>query len=56
MVGFSGGPRPLDWSISVGLLGVFLFLYVAIVIYGKALAGRWQHEIDALRAMKHDAR
>jgi hypothetical protein len=50
------GPSAIDWSISAGLVGVFMFLYIAIVIYGKALAGRWQREIDALRAMKHDAR
>ena len=50
------GPKPIDWSISAGLVGVFMFLYIAIVIYGKALAGRWQREIDALRRMKHDAR
>ena len=29
-----------------------MFLYIAIVIYGKALAGRWQREIDVLRAMR----
>jgi len=31
---------------------VFLFLYIAVVIYGKSLAGRFQREIDVLGAMK----
>jgi len=52
-IGFALGPRPIDWSISVALVGVFMFLFVAIVIYGKALAGRGQREIDVLKAMKH---
>jgi uncharacterized membrane protein (Fun14 family) len=55
-LGFALGPQQLDWSISAALVGTFMFLYVAIVIYGKALAGRWQREIDALRGMRHDAR
>ena len=55
-IGFASGPRPIDWSIFAALVGVFMFLYIAIVIYGKALAGRWQREIDVLRAMKRDAR
>lgn len=54
-LGFAWGPRPLNPSIAVGLVGVFAFLYIAIVIYGKTLAGRWQQEIDVLRAMKRDA-
>ena len=36
-------------------IGVFLFLYLAVVIYGKVLADRWQREIDALQALRHDA-
>jgi Ca2+/Na+ antiporter len=54
-IGLALGPQRIDWSISSALIGVFLFMYIAIVIYGKALAGRWQREIDGLRAMKHDA-
>ena len=51
-LGFATGPRPIGWSISAALVAVFMFLYIAVVIYGKSLAGRWQQEIDALRAMK----
>ena len=54
-IGFTFGPRPLGWSISVALVGMFMFLYIAIVIYGKSLAGRWQREIDMLRAMKRES-
>jgi hypothetical protein len=54
-VGFATGPGPIAWSISAALVGLFMFLYIAIVIYGQALAGRWQREIDILRAMKRDA-
>jgi hypothetical protein len=53
-IGMALGPQRIDWSIAAALMGVFLFLYMAMVIYGKVLAGRWQREIDALRAMKHD--
>ncbi len=53
-IGMAWGPQPVDWSISAALVGVFMFIYIAIVIYGKALAGRWEREIDVLRAMKHD--
>jgi drug/metabolite transporter (DMT)-like permease len=51
-LGFAWGPRPIDASISVALVGVFTFLYIAIGIYGKSLAGRWQREIDSLSALK----
>lgn len=52
--GFALGPRPIGAAIAVAMVGVFVFLYIAIVIYGKSLAGRWQREIDALCAMKLD--
>ena len=55
-IGFAWGPQSIDWSISAALVGVFMFVYIAIVIFGKALAGRWQREIDVLRAMKQDGR
>lgn len=51
-LGFAWGPRPLGAPIAIALVGMFMFIYVAVVIYGKSLAGRWQREIDALRAMK----
>ena len=54
-LGMSLGPRQLEWAVPAVFIGVFLFAYVAIVIYGKVLAGRWQREIDALQALRHDA-
>lgn len=45
------GSRFRGWEFSATLSGVFLFLYAAIVIYGKVRAAQWQREIDALRAM-----
>ena len=50
-IGLARGPRPIDSSISAALVGGFMFVYIAIVIYGKALAGRWQQEIDELRKL-----
>ena len=47
------GPQADRRSISAALVGVFLFVYIAIVIYGKALAGRWQSEIDELRKLRN---
>jgi uncharacterized membrane protein (Fun14 family) len=52
-IGFALGPEELDWLVSAALVGVFLFLYITIVIYGKALAGRWQREIEDLRKLKN---
>ena len=54
--GLALGPRPIGAAIAVAMVGVFVSLYIAIVIYGKSLAGRWQREIDALRAMNRDGR
>ena len=39
-------------AISAALVGVFMFVYIAVVIYGKALAGRLQREIDDLRKLR----
>ena len=51
-LGISLGPRRLDWAVPAVFIGVFTFLYIAVVIYGRILAGRWQREIDALRALE----
>lgn len=51
-IGMSLGPRQLDWTVPAVFIGVFMFGYIAIVIYGRMLAGRWQREIDALRALE----
>ena len=36
--------------------GVFVFVYVALVPYGKMLAQRWQREIESLRSMMDKTR
>jgi hypothetical protein len=41
-----------NWTFSIAVIGIFLFMYVGIVIHGKILAGQWQREIDALQALK----
>jgi hypothetical protein len=46
------GSRHANWEIAAVMTGVFLFLYGAIVIYGKILAGQWQREIDSLRSQQ----
>ena len=51
-IGMSLGPRQLDWTVPAVFVGVFMFGYIATVIYGRILAGRWQREIDALRALE----
>lgn len=51
-IGMSLGPRQLPWTVPAVFVGVFMFGYVAIVVYGQILAGRWQREIDALRALE----
>ena len=51
-IGMTLGPRQLDWTVPAVFIGVFMFAYVAVVIYGRMLAGRWQREIDALRALE----
>jgi hypothetical protein len=51
-LGMSFGPGQLDWTVPAAFIGVFMFAYVAVVIYGKILADRWQREIDALRALE----
>jgi hypothetical protein len=45
------GSRIRSWEFSAAVIGVFLFLYVGVVIYGKVRAAQWQREIEALRAM-----
>jgi hypothetical protein len=49
--GLGAGGRHPNWIFTVVMTGVFLFLYVALVIYGKMLAQRWQREIESLRSL-----
>jgi hypothetical protein len=50
-LGLGFGSRIRNWEYSATMIGAFLFLYAAVVIYGKVRAAQWQREIDALRAM-----
>jgi hypothetical protein len=52
VVGLAVGSRHPNWEFPVVMIGVFLFMYVAIVIYGQMRAARWQREIDSLRSMR----
>jgi 4-hydroxybenzoate polyprenyltransferase len=51
-IGMSLGPRQLPWTVPAVFIAVLMFMYVAVVIYGQILAGRWQREIDALHALE----
>ena len=50
-IGCAGGPQPVDWSISAGMVGVFIFSTLRSS-FMATVAGRWQREIDVLRAMR----
>ncbi len=47
-IGLPRGADQSQWSIAFAFVGVFVFIYVAIVIHGKRLAREWQREIDSL--------
>ncbi len=51
LAGIGLGARVPHWVFPVVMTGVFLFLYVALVIHGKMLAAQWQREIDSLHAI-----
>jgi hypothetical protein len=51
VIGLGAGARQPNWIFTVVMIGVFLFLYVALVICGKVLAQRWQREIESLRSL-----
>jgi hypothetical protein len=51
-IGSSLSARQLPWEGAIGLVGVFAFICLAVVIHGKILAGQWQREIDGLQAMR----
>jgi hypothetical protein len=50
-VGLPFRVNPPDWTIPIALIGAFVFMYVALVIYGKTLARQWQREIDSLELL-----
>jgi hypothetical protein len=55
VVGLGVGARHPNWEFSAVMIGVFVFLYATLVIYGKMLAGQWQREIDSLRSMREES-
>ncbi len=50
-IGSSLGPRQLPWEGAIGLVGVFSFVCLAVVIHGRIAAGQLQTEIDELKAL-----
>ena len=56
VVGLAVGSRHPNWEFPAVLTGVFIFIYVAVVIYGKMLAGQWQREINMLLSLKDESR
>ncbi len=55
VVGLAAGSRDPSWAFPAVMTGVFLFIYIAVVIYGKVLAGQWQREINSLRSLKDES-
>jgi hypothetical protein len=53
--GYSLGPRQLAVEISMALVGVFVFVCLLTIIYGRTLGRRWQREIDELDAQMENA-
>ena len=51
-MGFGAGGRNPNWVFPAVTSGLMLFLYIALVIYGKMRAAQWQREIDALRSLR----
>ena len=49
------GPRHAPWSMTIGVIGIIAFAYLAMLIYGQVVAGRWQQEIDALESSRSTA-
>ena len=44
------GPKHLPWSVAVALIGVGVFVYLAVLIYGRILVGQCQREINSILA------
>jgi hypothetical protein len=56
VMGLGVGAQNPNWIFSAVMTGVFLFMYMALVIYGKMLAQRWQREIESLRSLRDEPR
>jgi hypothetical protein len=56
VIGLGAGARHPNWIFSLVMTRVFLFVYIAVVIYGKMLAQRWQREIESLRSLRDEPR
>jgi hypothetical protein len=51
-LGLGMGFRDRSWAFPAVMIGVLMFTYIALIIYGKMLAARWQREIDSLRSLR----
>ena len=49
-LGMGFGDR--SWAFPAVMIGVLMFMYIALIIYGRMLAARWQREIDSLRSLR----
>lgn len=56
VIGLGAGARLPNWMFSAVMTGVFLFMYIGLVIYGQMLARQWQREIDSLRPLREEPR
>lgn len=54
VIGLGAGARLPNWMFSAVMIGVFLFMYIGLVIHGRMLAQRWQREIDSLRSLRDE--
>ncbi len=55
IAGRTVGSGHSNWIFLLVMTGVVLFIYVALVIYGKVLAGRCQREINLLQSLKDES-
>lgn len=46
--GLALAAEPPKWPIAFAMIGVFMFVYLAVVIHGKRMASEWQREIESL--------
>lgn len=42
------GKHPDDWTMTIGMIGVFIFTCIAVVIDGQLIADKLQKEIDSM--------
>jgi hypothetical protein len=55
-IGLGLGSQHPNWVFPAVTIGLLFFMYVAVVIHGKVLAGQWQREIDSIQDLKGEPR